>query len=289
MMSSNLRRQRFSAFLLGCAALANSVMSDKMEAVVDISDPQRAGCNDLSCEINDDKVESPKNMFLDVINSNPSVRKENYLFSPEKDKSEDIISKEASSPITVDDTEPSSCDKFSGKGNCIEMVASPETANEDSTSKPKDSPHSDSQEDSDSPSLHVIGRKKFHFTTGPSKQESEADSTKHKLFPFLYTSLFSTCKSLLRSFLSEFIEDSSQQDGAVNTSEWSNQSSLIANEETSNYLNTTSNSTDPVKRTRFQCAIKNVTTDDVGKVRLIFSYLKIKCVCLFQRVLMTNV
>ncbi|RUS78583.1 hypothetical protein EGW08_013651 [Elysia chlorotica] len=266
-MSSNLQRRECSVFLLGLAVLlANSVLVHKVGAAADSTDPEQTGCNDLSCKGKDDITESSKDIFLDVINSNPSLEKEQIVFSSEKDKTEDINSDEPSSGDNPSVSEPIS----SGGANSVEAVSSLETNNADGTSKPQDLYQSDAQEDPDSPSLHVIGMNS-DVRSHPSKPESETDSAKHKLFPFLYTSLFSTFKNLVRSLMSEFIEDGGQQDGAANISEWNNQSSLIADEETSNDMNTTLNSTDPVKKTRFQCALKNISATDIGKVKVVNS------------------
>ncbi|GFO18525.1 thioredoxin domain-containing protein 15 [Plakobranchus ocellatus] len=132
----------------------------------------------------------------------------------------------------------------------------------------------DSEEDSESPHLQVIGmtrKKKLTTTSSDPNSDTEPNSSKRKIFPFLHISLFSTFKSLVYSFLSEFVEESASQDTSANSSEWNNQSSVLSDEEGIKDSNSTANITDSVKRTRFQCSTKNVTAENVGKVKIVNS------------------
>uniref|UniRef100_A0A2C9JBY6 Thioredoxin domain-containing protein n=2 Tax=Biomphalaria glabrata TaxID=6526 RepID=A0A2C9JBY6_BIOGL len=97
------------------------------------------------------------------------------------------------------------------------------------------------------------------------EQDSEQIPQRRRYFPLLYT-----FKTLLNSFLSDFGEDSSNQDGSYNTSDTTN-GSLSVSEDLIKDSNMTVNGTDGGKKTRFQCTLKNTTANTQGKVKIVNS------------------
>ena len=266
-MTSDSLLCRLFILLLGYVVLASSASPDQGETM-DSSDTQTAGCNGLSCETTDNVEVPSESNFLDGGSTGlklgeeklPLEMEENALPATNLDNIENSQSDLLSDENSIQ-TEPGTPHSDSKTSVELESPKTTETV-EHETSNLQPSSDSDSQEESESPSLLVFGMKKKTTV----KQGPEEGPVKHKLFPFLYTSLFSTFKSLLRSLLSEFVEDGAHQDGAANTSEWTNQSSPMAEEEATSDLNATSNGTETVKKTRFQCSIKNITADSIGKV-----------------------
>ncbi|KAH9513008.1 Thioredoxin domain-containing protein 15 [Bulinus truncatus] len=97
------------------------------------------------------------------------------------------------------------------------------------------------------------------------EQDSEQTPQRRRYFPLLYT-----FRTLLNSFLSDFGVDSGSQDSSYNATDTTN-GSLIVNEDLIKDLNTTLNGTDASKKTRFQCAVKNITASTQGKVKIVNS------------------
>lgn len=93
-----------------------------------------------------------------------------------------------------------------------------------------------------------------------NKQTSESAPPKQQYFPILY--MF---KSLVYSILSEFGDDSNNQESSFNGSEITNEN-LTVSEDLNRDHNTTLNGTDINKKTRFQCAVKNISANATGEV-----------------------
>ncbi|GFR62133.1 thioredoxin domain-containing protein 15 [Elysia marginata] len=278
--------QRCYTLMLVCLIiLANLALPNKVEATTENADIEKDRCNGVPCEESDSSIEPSRNILLGVTDLEPSLDNDKVTFSSGKDEIVSITSDENTLPKknsydikhgsgdSALDQQGLSADIPSDNKDSIEIVDSLTTTTHSDSSKAQDLSNSNSQVKEDPPSLQVIGMKTSDVSrpTGDPKHESEAEPAKHTLFPFLYTSLFSMFKSLLRSFLSELVHHGNQQDIASNTSEGINQSSPVAEEENSTNINVTSNGTDSIKRTRFQCAIKNVTANDVGKVKVVNS------------------
>ncbi|CAL1528265.1 unnamed protein product [Lymnaea stagnalis] len=98
------------------------------------------------------------------------------------------------------------------------------------------------------------------------EQEAEPAPTKRRFFPLLYT-----FRTLFNSLLSEFGDDAAgQQEGAFNASETANGSRAV-HDKLNKDLNSTTNGTDSSKKTRFQCAVKNITANATGEVKIVNS------------------
>ncbi|XP_059156799.1 thioredoxin domain-containing protein 15-like [Physella acuta] len=106
--------------------------------------------------------------------------------------------------------------------------------------------------------------KTVHEVKG-SEKISESTPQKQQYFPFLY--MF---KSLVYSILSEFGDDSNNQESSFNGSEIMNEN-LTVSEDVNRDHNTTLNGTDINKKTRFQCAVKNISANATGEVKIVNS------------------
>ncbi|XP_005090242.1 thioredoxin domain-containing protein 15 [Aplysia californica] len=121
-----------------------------------------------------------------------------------------------------------------------------------------------------SPSLQMVVPESGESgsVSGEDQQEStdgeeEQPRSKQRFFPLLYT-----FRTLFTSFLAEFTDDS--QEAASNSSEPSGANST-ATELLDKDNNSTGNGTDTGKKTRFQCAPKNISENTTGEVKVVNS------------------
>ncbi|CAG5123023.1 unnamed protein product, partial [Candidula unifasciata] len=131
----------------------------------------------------------------------------------------------------------------------------------------------DHQEDTESPQLEVIG-----FSNGRIKVDSEdihGKETNDQQFPQptsrrKYFPLFYTIRSLLTSLLSDFGDESGNQETTFNSSEIVTGNTTTTTDHLSP-INATMNGTDSSRKTRFQCAVRNITSNTTGEVKIVNS------------------
>lgn len=284
-MSLKSTNQKFLAFVLGFIVLTKSSSTDYVESSVENDQIIEENCNGLFCGDTGKNIKSQSEDNLqDVKNSDPSADNEKIIHFPDNKEQVHITSTESprkqestgdvkhgfddsaiaeeSFPHTVADVGSSVKNK--------EPTNTDSTENSTSLTHEQGSTNSNADDEHDAPTLEVIGMKKIdRFSDASTHHAAKSEPAKHTLFPFLYTSLFTIFKSLVHSFLSEFVDQGNQQDVMANVTEGTNQSLLISDGE--NSLNITFNNTDSLKKTRFQCAFKNVTEYDIGKVKVVNS------------------
>uniref|UniRef100_A0A0B7B0Z0 Thioredoxin domain-containing protein n=1 Tax=Arion vulgaris TaxID=1028688 RepID=A0A0B7B0Z0_9EUPU len=124
------------------------------------------------------------------------------------------------------------------------------------------------------PELEVVGFDKINVNKNSNEDALQKENSEHQIdspppkrryFPLLYT-----IRTLLNSLLSEFGDDGGNQEVPFNSSD-TTYANVTTSEDQMKDLNTTSNGTDTIRKTRFQCAVKNITDNSTGEVKIVNS------------------
>lgn len=130
------------------------------------------------------------------------------------------------------------------------------------------------QLEASSPELEVVGVdrvKKEKNDSDGSQRETRDTQPEQTISRQRYVPLLYTIRTLLNSLMSEFGEEGGNQDVSFNSSD-ATVGNMTAAEDLIKEINGTVNGTESGKKTRFQCAIKNVTSNTTGEVMFELSY-----------------
>ncbi|BFZ17930.1 hypothetical protein BsWGS_20969 [Bradybaena similaris] len=131
----------------------------------------------------------------------------------------------------------------------------------------------DQQQETDILQLEVVGFSKGRIQSDIESVDAKENTEQYVAQPVSrrkYFPLFYTIRSLLTSLLSEFGDESGNQETSFNSSEIATGNVTTAADQLLP-INATANGTDSSRKTRFQCPLKNITSNTTGVVKIVNS------------------